>query len=143
VIAYSNGAPVRIRDIGRAIDAPENNKVAAWANGKRTICLRCSNCPAQRYRNGGSGEGIPGAPSGRHPAIGQSRRPQRPDADHPGFGCRCPVHVAVTVALVGDGDFLFLRSLRATLIPSIAVPLALVGTFGVMYGLATASTICL
>src|SRR6478752_7350911 len=39
VVAYKNGAPVRVRDIGRAVDGPENDKLAAWANGKRAILL--------------------------------------------------------------------------------------------------------
>src|ERR1700692_104940 len=46
VIAYSNGAPVRIRDIGRAVEAPENNKLAAWANGKPTILLAVFKLPS-------------------------------------------------------------------------------------------------
>src|SRR4029077_10989175 len=46
IIAYSNGAPVRIRDIGRAVDAAENNRLAAWANGKRTILLAVFKLPS-------------------------------------------------------------------------------------------------
>jgi hydrophobe/amphiphile efflux-1 (HAE1) family protein len=134
VVAYSNGAPVRIRDIGRAIDAPENNKVAAWANGKRTILLAVFKLPSANVIGTVDlvktsllklRDAIP--PSVRIDVLSDRTQTIRASVADVQFT------LMLTVALVVMVIFLFLRSLRATVIPSIAVPLALVGTFGVMY----------
>ena len=134
VIAYHNGAPVRIRDVGRAIDAPENYKVAAWANGKRTILLAVFKLPSANVI--GTVDLVKASLVHLRDAIPpsikidvlidrtQTIRASVADVEYT---------LMLTVALVVMVIFLFLRSLRATVIPSIAVPLALVGTFGVMY----------
>jgi hydrophobe/amphiphile efflux-1 (HAE1) family protein len=134
VIAYSNGAPVRIRDVGHAIDAPENNKVAAWANGKRTILLAVFKLPSAN---------VIGTVDLVKSALTQLREAIPPSIKIGVLSDRTQTIRAsvadvqftlmLTVALVVMVIFLFLRSLRATVIPSIAVPLALVGTFAVMY----------
>ena len=90
VVAYRNGAPVRVRDIGVAIDAPENNKVAAWANGgrghHRSACLQAAR--RQRDRDGRAHQGGAAAAAGVDPADGQRQHPGRPDADDPRLGAR-------------------------------------------------------
>jgi hydrophobe/amphiphile efflux-1 (HAE1) family protein len=134
VIAYSNGAPVRIRDIGRAVDGPENNKLAAWANGKRTILLAVFKLP---------GANVVGTVDHVKASLSQLRDAIPPSINVDILSDRTQTIRAsindveftlmLTVALVVMVIFLFLRSLWATVIPSIAVPLALVGTFGAMY----------
>jgi hydrophobe/amphiphile efflux-1 (HAE1) family protein len=134
VIAYSNGAPVRIRDIGRAVDAAENNKVAAWANGKPTILLAIFKLPSANVIGTVDlvkssllqlRDAIP--PSIRIDVLSDRTQTIRASVADIEFT------LMLTVALVVMVIFLFLRGLRATVIPSLAVPLALVGTFGVMY----------
>ncbi|MEI9888861.1 MAG: multidrug efflux RND transporter permease subunit [Rhizomicrobium sp.] len=134
VIAYSNGAPLRVRDIGRAVDGPENTKLAAFSNGKPAILLAV-------YK-------LPGANVISTVDLVKSSLPQL-QAAIPGAikisvlsdrttTIRASVQdveftLVLTIALVVMVIFLFLRNLWATAIPSIAVPLALVGTFGAMY----------
>jgi len=134
VIAYSNGAPVRIRDVGRAIDAPENNKVAAWANGKRTILLAVFKLPSANVI--GTVDLVKASLARLQDAIPASIKIDvLSDRTQTIRASVADVQftLMLTIALVVMVIFLFLRSLWATAIPSIAVPLALVGTFGVMY----------
>jgi hydrophobe/amphiphile efflux-1 (HAE1) family protein len=134
VIAYSNGAPVRIRDIGRAIDAPENTKLAAWANGKPTILLAVFKLPSANVIGtvdlvkaslSQLRDAIP--PSIKIGTLSDRTQTIRASVSDVEFT------LVLTVVLVVMVIFAFLRSLWATLIPSIAVPLALVGTFSAMY----------
>ncbi|MDB5397225.1 MAG: acriflavin resistance protein [Rhodospirillales bacterium] len=134
VIAYSNGAPVRVRDIGRAIDAPENTKLAAWANGKPAILLPVSKLP---------GANVIATVDLIKASLPQLRAAIPPSVKIDILSDRTQTIRAsvadveftlmLTIALVVMVIFLFLRSLWATAIPSITVPLALVGTFGMMY----------
>jgi hydrophobe/amphiphile efflux-1 (HAE1) family protein len=136
VIAYSNGAPVRVRDIGRAIDAPENTKSAAWANGKPAILLPIFKLP---------GANVIATVDLIKASLPQLRAAIPPSVKIDILSDRTQTIRAsvadveftlmLTIALVVMVIFLFLRSLWATVIPSISVPLALVGTFGVMYAL--------
>ena len=93
VVAYKNGAPVRVRDIGRAVDGPENDKLAAWANGKPAILLPVYKLPGAnvietvRSHQGRHAPAARGDPLGDH-----DQHPQRPHADHPRLGRRHPVH---------------------------------------------------
>ena len=68
------------------------------------------------------------------PVVGRGADPDRPHDDDPRVGrATCEFELMLTIALVVMVIFLFLRTLAATVIPSVAVPLSLVGTFGVMY----------
>src|SRR5258705_11539554 len=134
VIAYSNGPPVRIPDVGRAIDAPENNKVAAWANGKRTILLAVFKLPSANVI--GTVDLVKASLARLQDAIPASIKIDvLSDRTQTIRASVADVQftLMLTIALVVMVIFLFLRSLWATAIPSVAVPLALVGTFGVMY----------
>jgi len=143
VIAYSNGAPVFVRDVANVVNGVENTKQAAWmgqANGPNGAALT----PAvilniQRQ---------PGANTITVVNSIQKVLPQL-EANLPASvrvttmtdmttSIQASVHdvefeLMLTVALVVMVIFLFLRSLRATVIPSVAVPLSLIGTFVVMY----------
>jgi hydrophobe/amphiphile efflux-1 (HAE1) family protein len=134
IVAYKNGGPIRIRDIGRAIDAPENNKLAAWANGHRAILLPVYKLPGanviqtvQLVR-----AALPRLQAAIPPSIKVDILSDRTQTIRASVA-DVQFTLMLTVALVITVIFLFLRSLWATVIPSITVPLALVGTFAVMY----------
>jgi hydrophobe/amphiphile efflux-1 (HAE1) family protein len=134
ILTYKNGAPVRVRDIGRAIDAPERSKLAGWSDGKRAIILSVMKQPAanvietvDRIK-----AALPQLQAAMPPAVKLDVVIDRTTT------IRASVHdvqftLILTIALVVTVIFLFLRSLTATIIPSITVPLALIGTFALMY----------
>ena len=134
VIAYRAGAPVYLGDIASVIDGPENAELAAWAGRVPAILLNIQRQPGANV--------IAAADRVRAllPEL-QSTLPAGVDvavlADRTG-SIRASVRdveveLAIAVVLVVLVIWLFLRSARATLIPSLAVPLSLVGTLGVMY----------
>ncbi|MFG1179289.1 multidrug efflux RND transporter permease subunit [Xanthobacter versatilis] len=134
VVAYRNGAPVRIRDIGRAVDGPENVRLASWQNGKRGIQLIVFKQPGanvietvDRVR-----AMIPRLEAALPPGINVEIIADRTQT------IRASVEdvqftMLLTIALVVGVIFAFLRNLWATVIPSVTVPMALIGTFAVMY----------
>ena len=134
IIAYRNGAPVRLSDIANAIDSAENVKQAAWVNTTPAVLLNIQRQPganiisvADRVK-----KVLPQLQASIPAAIKvqilidrtQTIRASVADVQY---------ELMITVFLVVMVMFLFLRNLSATVIPSIAVPLSLVGTFGVMY----------
>ena len=136
IVTYKNGAPVHLSDIGRAVDGPENTKLAAWANGKRAILLSIFKVPGANVIQtvGLIKAAMPRLeasmpPSMKIQVISDRTQTIRASVKDVQFT------LLLTIALVVTVIFLFLRSLWTTVIPSIAVPLALVGTFAVMYGL--------
>jgi multidrug efflux pump len=134
VIAYANGSPVRLQDVATAVDSVENAQLAGWANKQRAIILNVQRQP------GANVIAVADRVKALLPQL-QSSLPQGIDvkvlADRTET-VRASVEdvertLVITVGLVVAVIFLFLRNVRATLIPSIAVPLSLIGTFGVMY----------
>jgi hydrophobe/amphiphile efflux-1 (HAE1) family protein len=134
VIAYKNGAPVRVRDIGQAVDGPERSKLAAWANNQRAVILAVLKQPGANVIE----------TVDRIKAVLPQLQAAIPPAIHTDIisdrttTIRASVKdvqftLMLTIALVVLVIFLFLRSLSATIIPSVTVPLALVGTFALMY----------
>ncbi len=134
IVAYKNGSPLRLRDVAIAVDDAENTRLAAWANDKAAIVVNIQ----------------------RQPGANVIEVVDRVKALLPQLQASLPGSVAVAlltdrtttirasvkdvqfelllaVALVVMVIFLFLRNVAATVIPSVAVPLSLVGTFGVMY----------
>ena len=134
VIAYSNGAPVRLRDVARVEDGVENAQLAGWANKKRAIILNVQRQPGANIID------VADRVKALLPQL-QSALPQGIDVKiltDRTQTVRASVSdveftLVLTIVLVVIVIFAFLRNLRATAIPSIAVPLSLVGTFGVMY----------
>ena len=136
ILTYRNGAPVRIRDIGQAIDGAENNKIAAWANGKRAILLAVLKQPGanvietvDRIK-----AVLPQLQAAIPAAIKVDVLSDRTTT------IRASVNdvqftLMLTVVLVILVIFVFLRSFWATAIPSVTVPLALIGSFALMYPL--------
>ena len=134
IVAYRNGAPIRIKDVATAVEAPENNRLGAWINTTPAIVLNVQRQPGANViatvdRIKAELPGLEATlPAGVRTTLVTDRT----------SGIRASVHdvefeLILAVALVVLVIFLFLRSVPATFIASVAVPLSLVGTFGVMY----------
>jgi hydrophobe/amphiphile efflux-1 (HAE1) family protein len=134
VIAYRNGSPVRIRDVGRAISAGQNELIAGWENNKHAVTMAIQ----------------------RQPGANVIETVRRIKALMPVLQASIPAAVKIdiisdrtqtirasvadvqftlmlTVALVVMVIFVFLRSFWATVIPAVTVPLSLIGTFAILY----------
>ena len=134
ILSYRNGAPVRVRDIGTAVDGPENARLAGWQNGKRGIQLLIFKQPGANVID--TVERIKAALPKLRAAIPPSITIQT-IVDRT-VTIRASLHevqftLLLSIALVVMVIFLFLRNVWATIIPSVTVPLALVGTFALMY----------
>jgi hydrophobe/amphiphile efflux-1 (HAE1) family protein len=134
IIAYKNGAPVRVRDIGHAVEGPERSKLAAWANNQRAVILAVLKQPGANvietvdHIKAVLPQLQAAIPAAVHTDIISDRTTTiRASVKDVQFT------LMLTIALVVLVIFLFLRSFSATVIPSITVPLALVGTFALMY----------
>jgi multidrug efflux pump len=134
IIAYRNGAPVRIRDVATVIDGAENTKLAAWVNANPAIVLNIQRQPGTNIISVvDTVQGIlpqieASLPEGiRVQVITDRTTTIRASVRDVEF------ELLLTTVLVVMVIFLFLRSPSATIIPGIAVPLSLVGTFAVMY----------
>ncbi|MBF0546976.1 MAG: multidrug efflux RND transporter permease subunit [Candidatus Riflebacteria bacterium] len=134
VIAYANGSPVRLMDVAKAVDGVENGQLAGWADDKRAIIMNVQRQPGANVIQ--VAERVkallrqlkPSLPQGIDVKILSDRtetvRASVEDVERT---------LVITIGLVIAVIFLFLRNVRATIIPSVAVPLSLIGTFGVMY----------
>jgi HAE1 family hydrophobic/amphiphilic exporter-1 len=133
-IAYRNGAPIRLGDVAKVIDSVENNKIASWYNGKRGVILSVLRQPDANtvevvdsvrrllpiFR-----EQIP--PSVNIDVLSDRSISIRNAVDDVQFT------LMITVALVVMVIFLFLRNVTATIIPALALPVSIIGTFAGMY----------
>lgn len=134
ILAYRNGAPLRLKDVAQIVEGAENERLAAWANQNQAVLLNIQ----------------------RQPGANVIEVVDRIKAVLPSITANLPAGLDVTVltdrtqtirasvkdvqlelfiaiALVVMVTFIFLRRASATLIPSVAVPLSLIGTFAVMY----------
>jgi HAE1 family hydrophobic/amphiphilic exporter-1 len=136
VIAYRNGAPVHLSDVGLVLDDVQDNKSAAWFNGNRAIVLAIQRQPgtntvavASRVRTVMERlkQQLPGS-------VDLQLRFDRSDSIRASLA-DVQFTLLLTLGLVVLVIFLFLRNLSATIIPSLALPFSLVGTFAVMYAL--------
>ena len=134
IVAYKQGQAVRLQDVATVEDSVQNNKAAAWYNGERSIILA-----VQRQPGTNTIEVVNGVKE-----LLTSFRAQVPAAVNISVMYDRSVSIRdsisdvkftllLTVALVVMVIFVFLRNISATLIPSLAVPLAIIGTFSVMY----------
>ncbi|MEE4626669.1 MdtB/MuxB family multidrug efflux RND transporter permease subunit [Pseudomonas alliivorans] len=134
ILAYKDGAPLRLKDVAQIVDGAENERLAAWANHNQAVLLNIQRQPGanvidvvDRIKTM-----LPGItdnlPAGLDVTVltdrTQTIRASVTDVQH---------ELLIAIVLVVLVTFLFLRRLSATIIPSIAVPLSLIGTFGVMY----------
>jgi multidrug efflux pump len=134
VIAYANGSPVRLQDIATVVDGVENAQLAGWANEKRAIILNVQRQPGANVIQ------VADRVKALLPQL-RASLPQGLDVkvlSDRTETVRASVEdvertLVITIGLVVAVIFLFLRSIRATIIPSVAVPLSLIGTFAVMY----------
>src|SRR6185436_15279170 len=134
VIAYKNGAPIRLSDVAEVVEGPENMHLAAWANASPAIIVNVQRQPGanviqvvDRIK-----ELLPNLQATLPAAVEVTLLTDRT------VTIRASVHdvqleLMIAIVLVVLVIFLFLRTASATAIPSVAVPLSLVGTFGVMY----------
>ncbi|MEO8305964.1 MAG: MdtB/MuxB family multidrug efflux RND transporter permease subunit [Betaproteobacteria bacterium] len=134
IIAFKNGAPVRLSDVADAIEAAENSRLAAWANTTPAIILNVQRQPGtnvievvDRVK-----KLLPQLQSSLPPAVDVVLLTDRTVTIRSSVQ-DVQFELLLAVALVVMVIFLFLRNVPATFIPSVAVPLSLVGTFGVMY----------
>jgi HAE1 family hydrophobic/amphiphilic exporter-1 len=136
VIAYRNGAPVRVRDVGRAISAPENDLIAGWFNQNRAIILAIQRQPgANVIETVDRVKAIlPMLEASIPPAVKVSVISDRTQTIRASVA-DVQFTLLLTVALVVMVIFVFLRNFWATIIPAVTVPLSLVGTFAVLYAL--------
>ncbi len=87
IVAYRNGAPVRVRDIGQAVAGPQDTTQAAWSNGKRSVFLVVFKIPGANVINDGRGDqGHARDPAGVDPANHSRQHSLRPHHDHPRLG---------------------------------------------------------
>jgi len=136
VIAYRNGAPVRIRDVGRAVSAPENDLIAGWYNQKRAVILAIQRQPGANVINTVNRikAMMPVLQASIPPAVKVNIISDRTETIRASVS-DVQFTLMLTIALVVMVIFLFLRNFWATVIPAVTVPLSLVGTFGVLYEL--------
>jgi hydrophobe/amphiphile efflux-1 (HAE1) family protein len=136
ILAYRNGAPIRVRDVGRAIVAPEDKTLAGWLGTKRAVLIAIQRQPGANVIETVDQikKALPQLEASLPPSIKVeivSDRTQTIRASIADIQFTLMLTIALVVAVI----FLFLRKLWATVIPAIAVPLSLVGTFAAMYAL--------
>ena len=134
IVAYKNGSPVRLEDVATIVDGAENTREAAWMNATPAVILNIQRQPGANIIavvdriQALFGQLKVSIPASINLAVLTDRTTTiRASVEDVKFS------LMLTVALVVMVIFLFLRSLAATVIPGIAVPLSIVGTFGVMY----------
>jgi HAE1 family hydrophobic/amphiphilic exporter-1 len=134
IVSYRNGAPVRLGDLGRAVDSVQNTRAASWYDGTRSITLAIMRQPGtntvqvakdvramvDRLR--------PGLPGNVNINVMYDKSQVIEESVHD-----VKFTLGLTVLLVVLVIFVFLRSVPATVIPSLALPLSIVGTFCIMY----------
>jgi multidrug efflux pump len=134
VIAYRNGAPVRLADVATVINGPENTQLAAWADRTPALILNVQRQPGANVIAVVEAvkrllpQIVAGFPASLEVRVLSDRtttiRASVRDVE---------MELGLAVLLVVLAIFVFVRDVRATFIPSLSVPLSLVGTFGVMY----------
>ncbi|UZJ58118.1 MdtB/MuxB family multidrug efflux RND transporter permease subunit [Pseudomonas sp. KU26590] len=134
ILAYKNGGPLRLKDVAEIVDGAENDRLAAWANESQAVLLNIQRQPGANVievvdRIKALLPSITqNLPAGLDVTVltdrTQTIRASVSDVQH---------ELMISIVLVVLVTFLFLRRFSATIIPSVAVPLSLIGTFGVMY----------
>ena len=133
VVAWRNGAAVRLTDVGSVVAGVENNRVAAWYNGGPAVVLDIQRQPGANIvaTVAAIKEALPGLQRAIPAAVSMQVVTDRTET------IRASVNdvqftLVLSIGLVVFVIYLFLRSARATIIPAVALPLSLIGTFGVM-----------
>jgi len=134
VVAYKNGAPIRIRDIGIAVDGPENRLITAWQNGRSGILLLIFKQPGANVIEAVDRVQalLPHALASVPPSIKVDTVANRTTTIKASVE-DVEITLCITIVLVVLVIFLFLRTAWATIIPGVTVPLALLGTVAMMF----------
>ena len=134
IVAYVNGAPVRLADVADVIDNAENVKQAAWMNDTPAVIVNIQRQPGSNVIEvvDRIKKLLPQLQSSLPSAVESPILTDRTTTIR-GSVEDVQFELMLAVVLVVMVIFLFLRNIRATIIPSVAVPLSLVGTFGIMY----------
>ncbi|MDP2868614.1 MdtB/MuxB family multidrug efflux RND transporter permease subunit [Methyloversatilis sp.] len=134
VIAWKNGAPIRLEDVAEVVDGPENRLLAAWANQTPSLILNIQRQPGANVIDVVSRIQalLPELQASLPDAVDVAVLTDRTESIRTSVR-DVQIELVMAVALVVLVIFLFLRNVRATVIPAVAVPLSLIGTFAVMY----------
>jgi multidrug efflux pump len=136
ILAYRDGAPVRLQEVAKVVDSVENAQLAGWANDRRAVIMNVQRQPgsnvievAERVK-----ALLPQLKSSMPAGVNVTILSDRTETVRASIE-DVQFTLILTIFLVIGVIYLFLRNARATLIPGVAVPLSLVATFGVMYTL--------
>jgi HAE1 family hydrophobic/amphiphilic exporter-1 len=134
IIAYRNGGPIRVSDVGKVIMGPQDETLMGWVNLHRGIILAVQRLPGANVISTVDAikAALPQLEKSIPPTIKISVISDRTTTIRASVA-DVQFTLILTIGLVVGVIFLFLRSLWATLIPAIAVPISIIGTFGVMY----------
>jgi multidrug efflux pump len=134
IVAYSNGSSVHMSDIANVVMAPENTKLAAWANAAPALILNIQRQPGANVIQVANAVKtlLPQVLDDMPPALDISILSDRTQTIRASVS-DVEFELILSVVLVVLVIFVFLRNAPATIIPSLSVPLSLVGTFGAMY----------
>ncbi|MBI1850687.1 MAG: multidrug efflux RND transporter permease subunit [Planctomycetes bacterium] len=134
ILTYAHGAPVHLSDVAEVVDAAENIRQAAWKNGEPAVIMNVQRQPGANIIDvvDRIKRLLPQLQTALPPAVSLSVLTDRTTTIRASVE-DVQFELMLTVALVVLVMFLFLRNVAATVIPSVAVPLSIVGTFGVMY----------
>jgi multidrug efflux pump len=134
IVAYSNGSPVHMSDVANVVVAPENTKLAAWANTTPSLILNVQRQPGANVIQVANAVKrlLPTVKADMPPALDISILSDRTQTIRASVS-DVEFELVLAVILVVLVIFVFLRNAPATIIPSLSVPLSLVGTFGAMY----------
>jgi multidrug efflux pump len=136
VVAYRNGAPVMLTDVARIVDGVENNQQAAWMNETPAVILNVQRQPGANTISVVKSikQLLPELKASLPASIQVTTLTDLTTAINASVA-DVEFELLLTIFLVVMVIFLFLRNLMATIIPSVAVPLSLIGTFAAMYAL--------
>jgi multidrug efflux pump len=134
VVAYKNGAPVRLQDVAELVDSAENTKLGAWMNTTPALILNVQRQPGANVISvvDSIHKLLPELKASLPAGVDVSVLTDRTNTIRASVS-DVEFELVLAVALVVLVIYLFLRNLPATIIPSLSVPLSLVGTFGLMY----------
>ena len=133
-VTYRNGAPVRLREVAEVVDGAENAKLAAWGNESQALIVNVQRQPGANVIEvvDGIKKVLPALQASLPPAVKVTVLTDRTQTIRASVA-DVQFELLLSVALVVMVIFLFLRNLPATIIPSVAVPLSLIGSFAAMY----------
>jgi len=133
-VTYQNGAPVRLQDVARVLDDVQDSRNASWYDGKRAIVLAIQRQPGTNtVQVADAVKATVASLSGQMPAsVEVNTLYDRSVSIHQSVN-DVQLTLLVTLCLVVMVIFLFLKNLSATVIPSLALPFSIIGTFTVMY----------